>query len=314
MTLAQDGQRLNSSMAVDSPTRATAHQQSLSGLGMVRTKDNDYDPNNCAGCGELLKEGQALVAIDRQWHMRCFRCTACTIVLNGEYMGKDGVPYCEKCYQKSFGVKCSYCTRFISGKVLQAGDNHHFHPTCARCTKCGDPFGDGEEMYLQGSAIWHPRCGPGPTEAGLILNGGGVGVSGCATSATNGTGGTGVTISNGNYTDTECDRISSSALSEMVSDCIPLPFPLLLKGCSACVAFIRTCSNILLNAIIALLFWQPCSSSFVCQYELIEYFCNLQYLHFNFFDKPFHSYTHTSVATSRTLSTKAFIIISLPLS
>lgn len=34
--------------------------------------------------------------------------------------------------------------------VLQAGDNHHFHPTCARCTKCGDPFGDGEEMYLQG--------------------------------------------------------------------------------------------------------------------------------------------------------------------
>ena len=41
-----------------------------------------------------------------------------------------------------------YC-RFISGKVLQAGDNNHFHPTCARCTKCGDPFGDGEEMYLQ---------------------------------------------------------------------------------------------------------------------------------------------------------------------
>ena len=32
---------------------------------------------------------------------------------------------------------------------MQAGDNNHFHPTCARCTKCGDPFGDGEEMYLQ---------------------------------------------------------------------------------------------------------------------------------------------------------------------
>ena len=29
-------------------------------------------------------------------------------------------------------------------------------PSC-RCTKCGDPFGDGEEMYLQGAAIWHPR-------------------------------------------------------------------------------------------------------------------------------------------------------------
>lgn len=26
-------------------------------------------------------------------------------------------------------------------------------------------------MYLQGTAIWHPRCGPGPTENGTILNG-----------------------------------------------------------------------------------------------------------------------------------------------
>lgn len=54
---------------------------------------------------------------------------------------------------------------------MKAGENHHFHPTCARCTKCGDPFGDGEEMYLQGTAIWHPRCGPGPNENGTILNG-----------------------------------------------------------------------------------------------------------------------------------------------
>ncbi|XP_044571210.1 actin-binding LIM protein 3 isoform X3 [Drosophila ananassae] len=188
----------------ESPTRATAHQQ-LSG-GVISQKAHlkeDYDPNDCAGCGELLKEGQALVALDRQWHVSCFRCKACQVVLNGEYMGKDAVPYCEKCYQKGFGVKCAYCSRFISGKVLQAGDNHHFHPTCARCTKCGDPFGDGEEMYLQGSAIWHPRCGPGPSESGIILNGGGG-----STSVAGG-------ASNGNFTDTECDRMSSSALSEM---------------------------------------------------------------------------------------------------
>ncbi|KAI8130095.1 Actin-binding LIM protein 1 [Lucilia cuprina] len=183
----------------ESPTRATAHQQMTTGVLSDKAHlKEDYDPNDCAGCGELLKEGQALVALDRQWHVWCFRCKSCTAVLNGEYMGKDGVPYCEKCYQKSFGVKCAYCNRFISGKVLQAGENHHFHPTCARCTKCGDPFGDGEEMYLQGSAIWHPRCGPGPNETGLILNGG-----------------SGVGVSNGNFTDTECDRMSSSALSDM---------------------------------------------------------------------------------------------------
>lgn len=195
-----------------SPTKATAHAQHASRAGSIgaagATVAGDYDPNDCAGCGDQLKEGQALVALERQWHIWCFRCKNCTSVLNGEYMGKDGVPYCEKCYQKLFGVKCAYCSRFISGKVLQAGENHHFHPTCARCTKCGDPFGDGEEMYLQGSAIWHPRCGPGPSaELGTILNGGG-------SQAT--TGGGSVAGTNGHLTsDTECDRLSNSAMSEM---------------------------------------------------------------------------------------------------
>lgn len=41
----------------------------------------------------------------------------------------------------------------LTSILFKAGDNHHFHPTCARCAKCGDPFGDGEEMYLQGNKI-----------------------------------------------------------------------------------------------------------------------------------------------------------------
>lgn len=112
-------------------------------------------------------------------------------------LGKDSLPYCERDYHKEFGVKCAYCDRYISGKVLQAGNYHHFHPTCARCTKCGDPFGDGEEMYLQGGAIWHPRCGPGPSEGGVTTG----------SSMFNGT--------NGHFTDGEIDRISNSAMSEM---------------------------------------------------------------------------------------------------
>ncbi|KAH9644640.1 hypothetical protein HF086_011809 [Spodoptera exigua] len=57
-----------------------------------------------------------------------------------------------------------------AGGTGQAGDNHHFHPTCARCSKCGDPFGDGEEMFLQGAAIWHPRCGPAPRDPAADLD------------------------------------------------------------------------------------------------------------------------------------------------
>uniref|UniRef100_A0AAG5D847 LIM zinc-binding domain-containing protein n=1 Tax=Anopheles atroparvus TaxID=41427 RepID=A0AAG5D847_ANOAO len=182
-----------------SPTKAATlqhHQETVKKQQQLLQNgvSRQPDPNECAGCQQQLKEGQALIALDRQWHIWCFKCNACGTTLNGEYMGKDGVPYCEKDFQKSFGVKCAHCNRYISGKVLQAGDNHHFHPTCARCTKCGDPFGDGEEMYLQGGAIWHPRCGPGPSSEAGILNG---------------------VDTNGFNTETEFDRTSTSAMSEI---------------------------------------------------------------------------------------------------
>lgn len=49
--------------------------------------------------------------------------------------------------------------------------------------------------------VWHPRCGPCPSsELGGILNGSAL-LAGNAT--------------NGNITDTDCDRLSNSAMSEM---------------------------------------------------------------------------------------------------
>ncbi|XP_059388437.1 actin-binding LIM protein 1-like isoform X19 [Carassius carassius] len=113
--------------------------------------------NNCAGCGRDIKNGQALLALDSQWHLGCFKCKACGKVLSGEYISKDGSPYCEKDYQIHFGVQCEACHQFITGKVLEAGDKH-YHPSCARCSRCNQMFTEGEEMYLQGSTVWHPDC------------------------------------------------------------------------------------------------------------------------------------------------------------
>uniref|UniRef100_A0A8D2KQ83 Actin binding LIM protein 1 n=2 Tax=Urocitellus parryii TaxID=9999 RepID=A0A8D2KQ83_UROPR len=112
---------------------------------------------NCAGCGRDIKNGQALLALDKQWHLGCFKCKSCGKVLTGEYISKDGAPYCEKDYQGLFGVKCEACQQFITGKVLEAGDKH-YHPSCARCSRCNQMFTEGEEMYLQGSTVWHPDC------------------------------------------------------------------------------------------------------------------------------------------------------------
>ncbi|KAM9133698.1 actin-binding LIM protein 1 isoform 4-T4 [Pangshura tecta] len=113
--------------------------------------------SNCAGCGREIKNGQALLALDKQWHLGCFKCKACGKVLTGEYISKDGAPYCEKDYQVHFGVECEACHQFITGKVLEAGDKH-YHPSCARCSRCNQMFTEGEEMYLQGSTVWHPDC------------------------------------------------------------------------------------------------------------------------------------------------------------
>ncbi|XP_026702997.1 actin-binding LIM protein 2 isoform X9 [Athene cunicularia] len=112
---------------------------------------------NCGGCGSEIKNGQSLVALDKHWHLGCFKCNTCGKLLNAEYISKDGVPYCETDYHAKFGIRCDNCEKYITGRVLEAGEKH-YHPTCARCVRCGQMFAEGEEMYLQGTSIWHPVC------------------------------------------------------------------------------------------------------------------------------------------------------------
>uniref|UniRef100_A0A674GS68 Actin-binding LIM protein 2 n=1 Tax=Taeniopygia guttata TaxID=59729 RepID=A0A674GS68_TAEGU len=112
---------------------------------------------NCGGCGSEIKNGQSLVALDKHWHLGCFKCNTCGKLLNAEYISKDGVPYCETDYHAKFGIRCDNCEKYITGRVLEAGEKH-YHPTCARCVRCNQMFAEGEEMYLQGTSIWHPLC------------------------------------------------------------------------------------------------------------------------------------------------------------
>ncbi|XP_036975618.1 actin-binding LIM protein 3-like isoform X3 [Acanthopagrus latus] len=116
-----------------------------------------HGPSYCAGCGEEIKQGQSLLALERQWHVSCFKCRTCGCTLTGEYISKDGIPYCEADYHAQFGIKCDSCNRYISGRVLEAGGKR-YHPSCARCARCHMMFLEGEEMYLTGSEVWHPMC------------------------------------------------------------------------------------------------------------------------------------------------------------
>uniref|UniRef100_A0ABI7ZGH0 LIM zinc-binding domain-containing protein n=1 Tax=Felis catus TaxID=9685 RepID=A0ABI7ZGH0_FELCA len=111
----------------------------------------------CGGCGTEIKKGQSLVALDKHWHLGCFKCETCGKQLDAEYISKDGLPYCETDYHTKFGIRCDGCEKYITGHVLEAGEKH-YHPLCALCVRCGRMFAEGEEMYLQGSSIWHPAC------------------------------------------------------------------------------------------------------------------------------------------------------------
>ena len=135
-------------------------EKKINALAEIRAPYENESKKNlsvCAGCDNVIKDGQALLALDKQWHLWCFACHKCGALLTAEYMGRDGIPYCERDYQEQFGITCAGCERYITGKVLQAGEKH-YHPSCSRCAKCGEMFGEGEDMYLQGNEIWHPAC------------------------------------------------------------------------------------------------------------------------------------------------------------
>uniref|UniRef100_A0A8D0DDI1 Actin binding LIM protein 1b n=1 Tax=Sander lucioperca TaxID=283035 RepID=A0A8D0DDI1_SANLU len=108
--------------------------------------------SNCSGCGRDIKNGQALLALGSQWHLGCFKCKTCRKVLSGEYISKDGVPYCERDYQIQFGVQCDACQKFITGKVLEAGEKH-YHPSCARCSRCDKMFTEVPDVHVHAFMI-----------------------------------------------------------------------------------------------------------------------------------------------------------------
>lgn len=45
-------------------------------------------PAGCGGCGSEIRNGQALVALDKHWHLGCFKCQTCGKLLSAEYISK----------------------------------------------------------------------------------------------------------------------------------------------------------------------------------------------------------------------------------
>ena len=64
------------------------NKSSVNGNGVHVAGNGQPDSGDrCAGCGGLLRDGQALVALDKQYHIWCFKCTACQVSSNGLLSG-----------------------------------------------------------------------------------------------------------------------------------------------------------------------------------------------------------------------------------
>ncbi|KAK3088041.1 hypothetical protein FSP39_013846 [Pinctada imbricata] len=142
-------------------------------------------PSFCAGCGVRILERHYLLAVDKQWHTHCLKCSECKIRLDSELtcFSRDGNIYCKEDYYRRFAVKrCSRCGLGITANelVMRAKD-YVYHLQCFTCASCnktlttGDQFGMKEnlvycrhdyEILFQGEffPVMNPGipCGPGP--------------------------------------------------------------------------------------------------------------------------------------------------------
>eukprot|EP01083_Nonionella_stella_P000882 2506_1 len=114
----------------------------------------DFDnlfAEKCALCEKPVEEG--LTALDRAWHVGCFKCVECDMGFGDgkSFKPVDGWPYCEKCYRDKMGLRCATCHEVIdNAKVLRALDLY-FHLECFVCSV--------DDQAIGANAICHNVAG-----------------------------------------------------------------------------------------------------------------------------------------------------------
>ncbi|KAF6736325.1 LIM/homeobox protein Lhx2 [Oryzias melastigma] len=112
----------------------------------------------CAGCGRKIADRYYLLAVDKQWHMRCLKCCECKLNLESELtcFSKDGSIYCKEDYYRRFSVqRCARCHLGISASemVMRARDLV-YHLNCFTCTTCGKMLTTGDHFGMKDSLVY----------------------------------------------------------------------------------------------------------------------------------------------------------------
>nr|CAD7456318.1 unnamed protein product [Timema tahoe] len=124
--------------------RCRARSKQTASLSVLETRC-------CQGCGESILDKFLLLVNGRSWHGDCLRCCICHTSLDEQTSCfiRDNRIYCKGDYVRSFGAKCSKCSRGISASdwVRKARD-HVYHLACFACDACKRQLSTGEEFAL----------------------------------------------------------------------------------------------------------------------------------------------------------------------
>uniref|UniRef100_A0A4W3H2H6 LIM homeobox 2b n=1 Tax=Callorhinchus milii TaxID=7868 RepID=A0A4W3H2H6_CALMI len=118
----------------------------------------------CAGCGGKISDRYYLLAVDKQWHMRCLKCCECKLALESELtcFAKDGSIYCKEDYYRPFGPsgwfavqRCARCHLGISASemVMRARDSV-YHLNCFTCHSCNKALSTGDHFGMKDSLVY----------------------------------------------------------------------------------------------------------------------------------------------------------------
>ncbi|XP_005885066.1 PREDICTED: LIM/homeobox protein Lhx9, partial [Myotis brandtii] len=109
-------------------------------------------------CGGKIADRYYLLAVDKQWHLRCLKCCECKLALESELtcFAKDGSIYCKEDYYRRFSVqRCARCHLGISASemVMRARDAV-YHLSCFTCSTCGKTLATGDHFGMKDGLVY----------------------------------------------------------------------------------------------------------------------------------------------------------------
>ncbi|XP_049663691.1 LIM/homeobox protein Lhx9 isoform X4 [Accipiter gentilis] len=144
--------------------RRTKTESRLAKGGQMNGRETNMPPMSpekpalCAGCGGKISDRYYLLAVDKQWHLRCLKCCECKLALESELtcFAKDGSIYCKEDYYRRFSVqRCARCHLGISASemVMRARESV-YHLSCFTCTTCNKTLTTGDHFGMKDNLVY----------------------------------------------------------------------------------------------------------------------------------------------------------------